>query len=154
MRIRGFELVEDEFRKHKGLDITMPRRATNKSSGYDFYSPIRIVVPSHESVLIASDIKAYMQDDEELMIFPRSGLGIKGIVIRNLTGKIDSDYYANPTTGGNIGISIWNTTDNPFVIEKDDRVCQGSFYNYLTTDDDEPTSDERLGGFGSSGSNK
>ena len=151
MRVRGFELVEDAFRIHKDEEIKLPRRATNRSSGYDFYSPVRIVVPPHESVLVASDVRAYMQDDEELMIFPRSGLGIKGIVIRNLTGKIDSDYYENPTTGGNIGISIWNTTDNPFVIEKGDRVCQGSFYDYLITDDDNPISDERLGGFGHSG---
>lgn len=151
MRVRGFELVEDSFRKHKDKEIIMPRRATSKSSGYDFYSPVRIVVPPHESVLVASDVRAYMMDDEELMIFPRSGLGIQGIVIRNLTGKIDSDYYSNKKTGGNIGISIWNTTNSPFVIEEGDRVCQGSFYKYLTVDNDDPISEERVGGFGSSG---
>ena len=127
----------------------MPRRATSHSSGYDFYSPIRIVVPPHESVLVMSDIKAYMQSDEELLMFPRSGLGIKGIIIRNTIGKIDSDYYSNIKNDGNIGISIWNTTDNPFVIEEGDRVCQGSFYKYLITDNDNPISEERIGGFGS-----
>jgi len=62
----------------------------------------------------------------------------------------DSDYYGNIDTGGNIGISIWNTTDNPFVIEKGDRICQATFYTYLVADNDEPLSDERIGGFGSS----
>ena len=151
MRIRGFELVEDEFRKHKDKDIKPPRRATSKSAGYDMYSPIRVVVPPHESILVASDVRAYMQDDEDLVIIARSGLGLKGIVLRNGTGLIDSDYYQNPTTGGNIGISIWNTSNQPFVIEEGDRLCQATFYKYLTVDNDEPLSDERVGGFGSSG---
>ena len=151
MRIRGFELVEDEFRKHKDKDIKLPRRATSKSAGYDMYSPIRVVVPPHESILVASDVRAYMQDDEDLAIIARSGLGLKGIVLRNGTGLIDSDYYQNPTTGGNIGISIWNTSNHPFVIEEGDRLCQATFYKYLTVDNDEPLSDERVGGFGSSG---
>ena len=151
MRTRGFEIVSDEFRKHPNTEIKLPRRATSKSSGYDFYSPIRLVVPPHESVSFSSDIKVYMLDDEELLMFPRSGLGLKGIVIRNLIPKIDSDYYDNETTGGNIGLSIWNTTDNPFVIEEGDRICQASFYKYLTIDNDEPLSETRTGGFGSSG---
>ena len=90
-----------------------------------------------------------MQSDEELLMFPRSGLGIKGIIIRNTIGNIDSDYYSNINNDGNIGISIWNTTDDPFVIEEGDRVCQGSFYKYLIIDNDNPISEERVGGFGS-----
>ena len=151
MKTRGFELVEDEFRKHTDKDIKLPKRATSKSAGYDMYSPIRVVVPPHESILVASDVRAYMQDDEDLVIIARSGLGLKGIVLRNGTGLIDSDYYQNPTTGGNIGISIWNTSNHPFVIEEGDRLCQATFYKYLTVDNDEPLSDERIGGFGSSG---
>ena len=149
MKTRGFEVVSEEFRIHKDKEIKLPRRATNHSSGYDFYSPVRVVVPPHESVLVMSDVKAYMQSDEELLMFPRSGLGIKGIIIRNTIGKIDSDYYSNIKNDGNIGISIWNTTDNPFVIEEGDRVCQGSFYKYLIVDNDNPISEERVGGFGS-----
>ena len=149
MKTRGFEVISEEFRIHKNKEIKLPRRATNNSSGYDFYSPVRIIVPPHESVLVMSDVKAYMQSDEELLMFPRSGIGIKGIIIRNTIGKIDSDYYSNIKNDGNIGISIWNTTDNPFVIEEGDRVCQGSFYKYLIVDNDNPISEERVGGFGS-----
>ena len=151
MRVRGFEVVKDKFRKNKDTNILLPKRATSNSSGYDFYSPVRLVVPPHSSEFVFSDVKAYMQEDEELLIFPRSGLGIKGIVIRNLIGKVDSDYYENENNDGNIGISIWNTTDNPFVIEVGDRVCQGSFYKYLTVDNDEPITDKRIGGLGHTG---
>ena len=151
MRVRGFELVEDKFREHMDKEIKLPKRATSKSAGYDMYSPIRVVVPPHQSILVASDVRAYMQDDEDLVIIARSGLGLKGIVLRNGTGLIDSDYYQNETTGGNIGISIWNTSDHPFVIEEGDRLCQATFYKYLTADDDEPLSEVRVGGFGSSG---
>lgn len=150
-KVRGFEVVEDEFRKHKDKEVKLPRRATSKSAGYDMYSPVRAVVNPHESIFVASDIRAYMQDDEELRVIARSGLGLKGIILRNGTGLVDADYFDNLETGGNIGISIWNTTDNPFIIEEGDRICQASFHKYLIVDNDEPLKSDRTGGFGSTG---
>ena len=50
--------------------------------------------------------------------FPRSGLGTKGITLRNCVGVIDSGYR------GEVLAALWNTTDKPFKVEKGDRVCQ------------------------------
>ena len=153
VRKRGFEIVIDKHRVHKDVEIQLPRRATNRSSGYDIFSPIEVSILPNESIVIPSDIKAYMLDDEELLIFPRSSLGLKkGLVIKNTIGKIDSDYYSCEENDGNIKISIWNTSNSVQTIKKGDRICQCSFYNYLITDDDNPISDTRSGGVGSSGS--
>ena len=153
LKKRGFEVVIDKHREHKDVEIQLPRRATSKSSGYDMFSPIEVSILPNESIIISSDIKAYMLDDEELLIFPRSSLGLKkGLVIKNTIGKIDSDYYSCEENDGNIKISIWNTSDNVQIIKKGDRICQCSFYKYLITDDDNPISDTRSGGVGSSGS--
>lgn len=152
MKIRGFEIVSDRFRKHPNVDIKLPTRATSKSSGYDFYLPIDVTLYPNEKVLVFSDIKAYMQDDEELLLFPRSSIAIKkGVVITNTIGKVDADYYSNPSNDGGIGIALWNTSENRVTLKAGERVCQGTFYKYLTVDNDKPLSDLRSGGIGSSG---
>ena len=43
MKIRGFELVKDEFRKHPEVNIQLPKRGSKKSAGYDIYTPVDIV---------------------------------------------------------------------------------------------------------------
>ena len=68
----------------------------------------------------------------------------------NEQGWVDSDYI-NATNGGNIGIFLQNKTNEIQTINKGDRIGQGMFVPYFTTVDDEPISEERVGGFGSSG---
>ena len=112
LRCRGFEVVSDEFRKYPEIDIQLPKRGDSRSAGYDFYAPCDITLQPNEKVLLFSDVKAYMQDDEVLMLYVRSSIGIKkGLVLSNGTGIIDSSYYNNPSNDGNIGIALHNTTD-------------------------------------------
>lgn len=152
MKLRGFEVVKDEMRKTKG-EIKLPTRATAHSAGYDFYLPCNVCIEPHSSTgIIPTDIKAYMQEGEVLMLYVRSSIGIKkGLVLSNGTGVVDKDYFSNPDNDGNIGISLRNETDETVVLYKGERIMQGVFVNYLVADDDEATG-ERNGGFGSSGS--
>jgi dUTP pyrophosphatase len=93
-----------------------------------------------------------MQDDEVLSLYPRSSTGIvKGLMLSNTVGKIDSSYYENETNDGNIGLPLLNTSGKGLQIKRGDRIVQGIFTKYLTTDDDAPTSNARVGGMGSSG---
>jgi len=77
-------------------------------------------------------------------------MGKQPIMLANTQGWVESDYYSNPDNDGNIGINLLNLGNTPYIIEKGDRIAQGMFINYLTTDDDNTTA-ERLGGFGSTG---
>lgn len=150
-KVRGFEVVSDEFRKHPDVDIKLPQRGTYYSGGYDICTPVRIVIPPYGiSEAIQTDIKAYMREDEILEIHVRSSIGFKkNCILVNCTGIIDSDFYSNPDNDGNIGFRLKNLSDKEVVIEAGERIMQGIFVKYLTTDDDTPMNKERTGGIGS-----
>ena len=149
--MRKFEIVRDEHRKYPEVEIMIPSRSSVRSCGYDFVVPVEVTLQPGEKKLIFSDVKAYMEADEVLKIYPRSGLSTKkGIILSNVVAIIDSDYaYAD--NDGNIGLSLWNTSNEVVVLEAGERVCQGIFVKYLTVDDEEEITKTRSGGFGSSG---
>ena len=149
---RGFEVVDDKFRKHPDADIQLPVRGDRRSAGYDIRIPTRVVIRPNTKVVVPTDIKAFMQDDEVLELHVRSSIGIKrGIVLSNITGIIDSSYYSNVDNDGNICLALWNTSDVDVVLEAGERVCQGIFKKYLIAGDDNYLSEERIGGIGSTG---
>jgi len=147
---RGFQPVADEFRLTEG-GILMPKRGTKNSAAYDFFLQEDIEIDAFVQVKFFSDVKAYMQPHEVLLIFVRSSTGIKeGLRLANGTGIIDSDYYNNPDNDGNIGFTLVNTTPEPKVYERGTRLCQGMFTLYLIADDDDAIG-ERNGGWGHTG---
>lgn len=149
--MREFKIVKDECRKNEG-EIILPRRSTSGSAGYDFVTPVDIKIGAHcESDLIFTDVKAIMNQDEFLQLHIRSSLGIKkALMLANTTGIIDSDYANNPDNDGNIGFKLVNYSNTPVEIKAGEKVFQGIFVKYLTTDNDN-TNISRDGGFGSTG---
>ena len=153
-RTRGFEPVVEEMRKGT-MDYILPTRGTSRSCGYDLASPIDVVIEPHSSVLIWTNIKAYMADNEVLQLHVRSSVGIKkGLMLKNVTGIVDSDYYGNESNDGNIGLALYNTGDEAVVIERGERLIQGIFMKYLVADNDTFLKDVRVGGIGSTGVSK
>lgn len=148
VKTRGFEICPDKYRKHPNIKIILPQRNDKRSAGYDLRVPRKMVIPPHShSELEFTDICAYMQDDEVLKVFVRSSVGCKkGLVLANGTGIIDASYYPR-----NIGIKLYNTTNEEVVLEENERVCQCIFEKYLTADDDNCMNENRHDGFGSSG---
>lgn len=69
----------------------------------------------------------------------------KNLALANTTGIIDSDYYGNPDNDGNIGFKLRNLSDKTVVINKGEKVVQGIFVKYLTTDDDQTTTSRTSG---------
>ena len=128
----------------------MPTRATKHSIAYDLYSPVDITIQPHTSEMFWTDIKAYFGTDEALLINVRSSMGKIPIMIANTQGWIESDYADNPSNEGNIGMRLYNLGEEPYHIAAGDRIAQGMFIKYLTTDDDHASA-ERVGGIGSSG---
>lgn len=151
-RVRGFEEVDKQHLKQPNVTTILPVRGDKGSAGYDFYSKDEtVVIQPDESHLFWTDVCAYMQEDEVLVVHVRSSIGIKkGLMLKNTTGIIDSSYYANPSNGGNIGICLYNNSNESVTIEPYDRIAQGIFQKYLTTDEEVPLHNERIGGFGSS----
>lgn len=144
---RGFKVVSPTMRKSD--HVHYPTRGSVNSAGYDFYADKDYTIAPNEIIKVWTDIKAYMQSDEFLMLDVRSSMGGK-FMLANTIGIIDSDYYENPNNDGNIGIFLKNISNEVQHIKRDDKIAQGIFMEYLKIDNDK-TTEERKGGFGSSG---
>lgn len=129
-----------------------PTRATKGSAGYDFYAPMAFELKPGETIKIPTGIRVKINDGWVLKLYPRSGLGFKfRVQMNNTVGIIDSDYY-NSDNEGHIFCKITNDTneDKTVSVNKGTGFCQGIFVEYGITFDDDVT-DERNGGFGSTG---
>lgn len=78
-----------------------------------------IVLAPFDRVLIPTGLFIELPDGYEAQIRPRSGLAIKyGITVLNTPGTIDSDYR------GEICIILINLSNDNFLINDGDRICQ------------------------------
>ena len=135
--------------------ITLPRRATKGSAGYDFRAPEAMTVTPGSEKLIPTGIRAKIETGYVLMLFPRSSLGFKyRLQLDNTVGIIDSDYY-NADNEGHIWVKVTNDTKVsanekvlPLRINSGGAFVQGIFLPFGITEDDDATA-ERKGGFGS-----
>jgi dUTP pyrophosphatase len=132
-------------------DIVIPQRQTLDSAGYDLSAYERVVIEPKTIQLVPTGLKVQLEKDEVLLVYPRSSLGIKkGLMMSNSVGVIDKDYYNNDNNEGHIMVPLYNFKDEPVVVEKFERIAQGLFQTFLKTSNDQPVSQTRQGGFGSS----
>ena len=148
-KIRGFEVAKG----FENQGINLPVRKTKFSAGYDVEAAEDCIIPSFKKgmkpTLVKTGIKAYMADDEVLIIANRSSNpGKKGLILANSIGVIDKDYYGNPDNDGHIMYAFYNIKEEDIEIKKGDAIGQAIFQKYLVTDDDVAAGD-RTGGFGS-----
>jgi len=148
-RKRGFEIAKG----FENSGINIPVRKTKYSAGYDIEAAEDCIISSFKKgakpTLIKTGLKAYMGEDEVLILANRSSNpGKKGLILANSIGVIDSDYYGNPDNDGHIMFAFYNVKDEDVEIKKGDAIGQGIFQKFLTTDED-VASGERTGGFGS-----
>ena len=143
------ELPEEEIRTiYEG--VRLPVRATSGSAGYDFFTPAAFSLGPGETAKIPTGIRAEMDENWVLQIFPRSGLGFKyRLQLNNTVGIIDSDYFYSDNEG-HIFIKITNDTNEGRRVELDAGAgfAQGIFLPYGITVDDACTG-SRNGRFGS-----
>ena len=152
-RKRGFEIA-------KGFEnegVNMPERKTKFSAGYDIEAvedcTIPAFKPGQKPTLVKTGLKAYMQDDEYLMLCNRSSNPFKkGLVLANSVGIVDADYYNNPDNDGAFMYAFYNMFDKDVEIKKGDVIGQAIFKKYEVLDGD-VAEGERVGGFGSTSNN-
>lgn len=148
-KVRGFEIAKGFEEKQ----INLPERKTKHSAGYDVEAAEDVIVPSFKKgmkpTLIKTGIKAYMGDNEYLMLANRSSNpGKKGLILANSVGIIDKDYYGNSDNDGHIMFAFYNIKDEDIEIKKGDCIGQAIFMPFLVADGD-TANGERMGGFGS-----
>ena len=112
--------------------------------------PVTITLKPGETIKVPTGIRAEMEWDWVLKIYPRSGLGFKyRLQLNNTVGIIDSDYFYSDNEG-HIFVKITNDTNEGRTVEIPGGTgfAQGIFIEYGITVDDEVT-EARNGGFGS-----
>jgi len=157
-KTRGFEHVsEEQWIVDTGTDgetvpkiPSLPRRSTVSSAGYDIFVPYDILLEPNQEIKIPCGFKAYMLEDEFLMLVPRSGLGFKFYTrLANTVGIVDSDYYNNSGNEGHCFLKMRNEGRKTLSVKQGDAVAQAIFQKFLLADKDAFVGKSRYGGFGS-----
>jgi dUTP pyrophosphatase len=135
-----------------GLDL--PHYGTSGSAGMDLRAAVpadqpRTLAPG-ERALIPTGLAIAVPAGLEAQIRPRSGLALKaGVTCLNSPGTIDSDYR------GEVGVILINLGQEPFVINRGDRIAQMVIARYahaVWREVDSLDETQRgAGGFGSTG---
>jgi dUTP pyrophosphatase len=130
----------------------VPEKATEGSSGYDIRASLEtdIILEPGEIRLISTNFKVCLPDNTEAQIRSRSGLSLKGIVVVNSPGTVDSDYT------GEVGVILGNYGKNPATIENGMKIAQMVVVSLPlielgVTDIEFKETSRGSGGFGSTG---
>jgi len=98
-----------------------PKFAYEGDSGFDLRADISetIILKPLKRVLIPTGLYFQLEKGTEIQVRPRSGLAIKnGITVLNSPGTVDSHYR------GEIKVPLINFGEEPFTIQKGDRIAQ------------------------------
>ena len=131
-----------------GAGGSLPEYASAGSAGADLRASEAALVPPGGRVAVPTALRLQIPPGHAGLVWPRSGLAIRH-GIDTLAGVIDSDYR------GEVRVVLVNHGDEPFRIEKGDRIAQllvqrverAAFAAVASID----TTDRGEGGFGSSG---
>lgn len=96
----------------------VPEYAHEGDAGLDLRAVESYDIGPGVSVMVRTGLRVEIPSGCVGLVFPRSGLGSKGITMRNAVGVIDSGYR------GEVMCPLWNTTYRTFHVEKGDRICQ------------------------------
>jgi dUTP pyrophosphatase len=150
-----------EFTKEESA---LPEYATSGSAGLDLRAFVwhgitesymglnSIFIEPGETKLISTGLYVEIPEGYEMQIRSRSGLSLKGIIVKNSPGTIDSDYR------GLISVILWNTSDERFYIENNMKIAQAVLAPVVQLDwelvselSELNDTDRGSGGFGSTG---
>jgi dUTP pyrophosphatase len=102
-------------------DLPLPSYASDGAVGLDLRAAVAVpleIAPG-ERALVPTGLRLALPLGFEGQVRARSGLALrKGIVLPNAPGTIDADYR------GELSVILWNTSREPFVVQRGDRIAQ------------------------------
>lgn len=126
----------------------LPKYGSEGAAGLDLFSNQNCQLEPGERAAIKTDISMEIPEHHVGLIWDRSGHALKR-GLHTLAGVIDSDYR------GNIAVIVLNTSNEPIVIEKGQKIAQmliQSYTRFEIADSQElDTTIRGDGGFGSTG---
>lgn len=106
-------------RLHDGIQI--PTYATRGAACVDLRAELQEPIFLHPGEVrkFGTGLAIYIEDPAYCgKIYPRSGLGTKGIVLANGVGIVDADYQ------GEVIVALWNRSDDRYEIQPGERMAQ------------------------------
>ncbi len=127
-----------------------PHYQTEGSAGCDLRSAECVTILPGKRAIVSTGVKIELPSGFEAQVRPRSGLAAKyGVTVLNSPGTIDSDYR------GTVKVILLNMGEEPFVINKGDRIAQLVFSEFnrcvFLKTQSLSTTERGSGGFGSTG---
>lgn len=127
-----------------------PRRAHESDAGWDIRASEATIIGPGKFVAVPTGLRAAVPSGFSLDIRSRSGLAAKhGVAVLNSPGAVDAGYR------GEIMVILINHGDEPFVIDRGDRIAQAVLNCLVPTTwqlvEDLDETDRAVGGFGSTG---
>ena len=130
----------------------LPAYETPSAAGMDVRAAIAepITLGPLERVLVPTGLRVQLPQGHEMQIRPRSGLALRhGISIVNAPGTVDADFR------GEIKVILINLSNEPFVINPGERICQMVVTTYTKVEWEPVAELDRTvrgdGGFGHTG---
>lgn len=125
----------------------LPRRANPTDAGADLMSTQELEIYPGEQKLVDTGVAVKIPQGYAGFVFNRSSQGKKGITIPHSVGVIDADYR------GNIKVILKNLGEDPYKIERGDRIAQLVIVPVVLCDFTDIWNDTArgTGGFGSTG---
>lgn len=127
----------------------LPEYKTDGSACFDFQASTTHTFKKGELYVMGTGVKCEIPKGWCMLVFARSSLGIKKLIIPNSVGVIDSDYR------GEIKVPLMYFGDDEITIELGQRIAQGMLVkvtkaNFVNRDYLSDTM-RGIGGFGSTG---
>ena len=130
-----------------GPNGKVPVYKTKQAACADVYLPEDVTIEPGKVACPGLQLGFDIPADCKIIMYPRSSLLIK-FGIMQPTSIIDADY-----SGMEIHVPLYNTTDKTVTLKAGDRVAQIELQEYSRVLDWNFESNERTGGFGSTGEN-
>ena len=132
--------------------LALPSYATAGAAGLDLLAAVatEMILAPGARALVPTGLAIALPQGYEAQVRPRSGLALKhGITVLNAPGTVDADYR------GEVGVILLNTGDQPFTIQRGERIAQMVIAAVATATwkpvSELPSTQRGAGGFGSTG---
>lgn len=133
---------------HVGENGSLPEYSTTGAAGADLRASETVTIAPGERAAVPTAVRLQIPPGHVGLVWPRSGLAVRH-GIDTLAGVIDSDYR------GEVRVVLVNHGDEPFRIERGDRIAQLLVQRVeraaFTAAESIDRTDRGDGGFGSSG---